>query len=107
MEPADFVCQFLIEKDGHVQICHFGMCQEDANLIIKHPQVMIASDSSAMAWGFVGGDVLESAGPGGPVVIYAQAAQLGLDNFGMEQEYILIILSGLLLLILFILQLKM
>jgi len=49
MEPADFVCQFLIEKDGHVQICHFGMCQEDANLIIKHPQVMIASDSSAKA----------------------------------------------------------
>ena len=49
MEPADFVCQFLIEKDGHVQICHFGMCQEDANLIIKHSQVMIASDSSAKA----------------------------------------------------------
>ncbi|MFC1714223.1 amidohydrolase family protein [Candidatus Poribacteria bacterium] len=49
MEPIDFVCQFLIEKDGRVQICHFGMSQDDANLIIKHQQVMIASDSSAKA----------------------------------------------------------
>lgn len=49
MEPADFVCQFLIEKKGSVSICHFCMCQEDTNLIIKHPQVMIASDSSAKA----------------------------------------------------------
>ena len=49
MEPADFVCQFLIEKNGRVSICHFSMCQEDTNLIIKHPQVMIASDSSAKA----------------------------------------------------------
>ncbi len=49
MEPIDFVCQFLIEKEGQVQICHFGMSQEDANLIIKHQQVMIASDSSAKA----------------------------------------------------------
>ena len=47
MEPAEFVCQFLIEKDGRVSICHFSMCQEDTDLILKHPQVMIASDSSA------------------------------------------------------------
>lgn len=49
MQPSDFVCQFLIEKNGHVIICEFSMCQEDTNLIIKHPQVMIASDGSAKA----------------------------------------------------------
>jgi N-acyl-D-amino-acid deacylase len=49
MEPADFVCQFLIEKNGQVSICHFSMSQEDTNLILKHPLVMIASDSSARA----------------------------------------------------------
>ena len=49
MEPAEFVCQFLIEKNGSISICQFSMCQEDTNLIIKHPQVMIASDSSARA----------------------------------------------------------
>jgi N-acyl-D-amino-acid deacylase len=49
MKPAEFVCQFLIEKNGRVSICHFSMSQEDTDLILKHPQVMIASDSSARA----------------------------------------------------------
>ncbi len=49
MEPEDFVCQFLIEKGGTASICHFSMCQEDTDLILKHPLVMIASDSSAKA----------------------------------------------------------
>lgn len=49
MEPVDFICQFLIENAGNISICHFSMCQEDTDLIIKHPQVMIASDSSARA----------------------------------------------------------
>lgn len=49
MEPTEFVCQFLIEKNGRVSICQFAMSQEDTNLIIKHPQMMIASDSSARA----------------------------------------------------------
>ncbi len=49
MDPVDFVCQFLIEKNGTVSICHFSMCYEDTDLILKHPQVMIASDSSAKA----------------------------------------------------------
>jgi N-acyl-D-amino-acid deacylase len=47
MEPADFVCQYLIEHKGSVSICQFSMCQEDTNLILSHPQVMIGSDSSA------------------------------------------------------------
>lgn len=49
MEPADLICQFLIEKNGQVSICHFSMCQEDTDLILKHPHVMIGSDSSARA----------------------------------------------------------
>jgi len=49
MEPAKLVCQLLMEKSGQVSICHFSMCQEDTDLILKHPQVMIGSDSSARA----------------------------------------------------------
>jgi len=55
MDPVDFVCQFLIEKRGSVSICHFSMCDEDTDRIIGHPQVMIASDSSAKApYGILG-----------------------------------------------------
>ena len=49
VEPAEFVCQFLIEQHGRVGICHFSMCQEDTDLILSHPLVMIGSDSSARA----------------------------------------------------------
>ena len=47
MDPEEFVRQYLIEYKGSVSICQFSMSQEDTNLILSHPQVMIASDSSA------------------------------------------------------------
>lgn len=49
IEPEEVVCQLLIENDARVSICHFTMCQEDTDLILKHPQVMIGSDASARA----------------------------------------------------------
>jgi len=41
---------------------------------------------TALANGFVGGDVLLSAAPGGPLVLYAAAVALGLDLMGTETD---------------------
>lgn len=47
--PEEVVCQLLIENEARVGICHFTMCQEDTDLILKHPQVMVGSDASVRA----------------------------------------------------------
>ncbi len=46
------------------------------------PQTGIFNSGSAQAHGFVGADVLHSAGPGGPPVLYAPANALGLNLTG-------------------------
>lgn len=49
VEPAEMVCQLLVENGMDVAMCTFTMCQEDTDIILKHPQIMIASDASAKA----------------------------------------------------------
>ena len=49
VEPTEMVCQLLIENEMDVAMCTFTMCQEDTDIILSHPFIMIASDSSAKA----------------------------------------------------------
>ncbi len=49
-------------------------------------EVPPANSGTAMANGFVGGDVLVTMAPGGPPAVYAPAAALGLDFGGMEPD---------------------
>ncbi|HIE28944.1 TPA: D-aminoacylase, partial [Candidatus Poribacteria bacterium] len=49
VEPAEMVCQLLIENDMDVAMCTFTMSQEDTDVILSHPFIMVASDSSAKA----------------------------------------------------------
>ena len=49
VEPAEMVCQLLTENEMDVAMCTFTMCQEDTDVILSHPFIMIASDSSAKA----------------------------------------------------------
>ncbi len=49
LDAAEMVCQLLEEKKMDVSMCTFTMCQEDTDAILKHPQIMIASDASAKA----------------------------------------------------------
>ncbi|MBM3237713.1 D-aminoacylase [Candidatus Poribacteria bacterium] len=49
VEPAEMVCQLLIENEMDVSMCTFTMCQEDTEVILSHPFIMVASDSSAKA----------------------------------------------------------
>jgi len=49
LQPAEMVCQLLEKKKMEVSMCTFTMCQEDTDVILKHPQIMIASDASATA----------------------------------------------------------
>jgi hypothetical protein len=48
----------------------------------QDPLTGVWNSGSAQAHGFAGGDVLHSAGPGGPPVLYAPAALLGLNLTG-------------------------
>lgn len=52
----------------------------------QDPMTGIWNTASAQAHGFVGGDVLYSAGPGGPPVVYAAAGQLGLNLTGQLDD---------------------
>ena len=48
-DPYDAAVDLMIEEDGNVRQVAFGMCEDDIELIMKHPLVMIGSDGSAYA----------------------------------------------------------
>jgi N-acyl-D-amino-acid deacylase len=48
-DPYEFVCDLLIQEGGDVSIIGFGMSEENTVRVLKHPQVMVASDGSALA----------------------------------------------------------
>jgi len=48
-DPYEFACDLLIEERGDVSIVGFGMSEENTELVLKHPLVMLCSDGSALA----------------------------------------------------------
>jgi len=48
-DPYEFACDLLIEEGGDVSIVGFGMSDENTELVLKHPLVMLCSDGSALA----------------------------------------------------------
>lgn len=48
-DPYEFVCDLLISEKGSVDIIGFGMSQENTELVLKHPLVMLCSDGNALA----------------------------------------------------------
>jgi N-acyl-D-amino-acid deacylase len=48
-DPYEFACDLLIEERGDVSIVGFGMSEENTELVLKHPWVMLCSDGSALA----------------------------------------------------------
>ena len=48
-DPFEFTRQLLLEEDGNVSMCGFGMSEENTSRILSHPLCMTASDASARA----------------------------------------------------------
>ena len=48
-DPYVFCCDLLIEEGGDVSIVGFGMSEEDTEVVLRHPRLMVASDGSALA----------------------------------------------------------
>ncbi|MDH4272106.1 MAG: D-aminoacylase [Candidatus Aminicenantes bacterium] len=48
-DPYEFACDLLIQEGGDVSIIGFGMSEENTVRVLRHPQVMVASDGSALA----------------------------------------------------------
>jgi len=48
MAPYELVCDLLIEEGGDLGHFGFGMSDENTELILKHPLVMLCSDGSAL-----------------------------------------------------------
>ena len=47
-EPVDAALDLIIEERGDINQITFGMCEEDVEMIMKHPLVMIGSDGSSL-----------------------------------------------------------
>ncbi|NLN84331.1 MAG: D-aminoacylase [Firmicutes bacterium] len=47
-EPVDAALDLIIEEKGDVNQITFGMCEEDVEMIMQHPLVMIGSDGSSL-----------------------------------------------------------
>jgi N-acyl-D-aspartate/D-glutamate deacylase len=47
-DPYELACDLLIQEGGDVSIIGFGMSEENTVRVLRHPQVMIASDGSAL-----------------------------------------------------------
>jgi len=47
-EPVDAALDLIIAEKGTVNQITFGMCEEDVEMIMKHPLVMIGSDGSSL-----------------------------------------------------------
>ena len=48
-DPFEFTRQLLLEENGNVAMCGFGMSEENTSRILANPLCMIASDASARA----------------------------------------------------------
>lgn len=48
-DPYEFACDLLIQEGGDISIIGFGMNEENTVRVLKHPQVIVASDGSALA----------------------------------------------------------
>ncbi len=48
-DPYEFACNLLVKEKGEVGYIGFGMSEEQTEEILKHPQVMLCSDGSALA----------------------------------------------------------
>ncbi len=48
-DPYEFSCDLLISEGGDVSIIGFGMSENNTDLILKHPLVMLCSDGVALA----------------------------------------------------------
>ena len=48
-DPFEFTRKLLIDENGSVSMCGFGMSEENTSRILSHPLCMVASDSSARA----------------------------------------------------------
>jgi len=48
-DPYEFMCDILVKEKGSVGYIGFGMSEEQTEEILKHPQVMLCSDGSALA----------------------------------------------------------
>jgi N-acyl-D-amino-acid deacylase len=48
-DPYEFSCDLLIAEGGDVSIIGFGMSEDNTVRVLKHPQVMVCSDGSALA----------------------------------------------------------
>ncbi|MGB7296943.1 MAG: D-aminoacylase [Candidatus Aminicenantales bacterium] len=48
-DPYEFACDLLVQEGGDVSIIGFGMSEENTVRVLRHPQVMVASDGSALA----------------------------------------------------------
>ena len=48
-DPFEFTRNLLLQENGNVSICGFGMSEENTSRILSHPLCMIASDASARA----------------------------------------------------------
>lgn len=48
-DPFEFTRKLLLDENGSVSMCGFGMSEENTSRILSHPLCMIASDASARA----------------------------------------------------------
>ena len=48
-DPFEFTRNLLLQENGNVSMCGFGMSEENTSRILSHPLCMIASDASARA----------------------------------------------------------
>ncbi|HCY77682.1 MAG TPA: hypothetical protein DHV28_17355 [Ignavibacteriales bacterium] len=48
-DPFEFTRKLLIDENGSVSMCGFGMNEENTSRILAHPLCMVASDASARA----------------------------------------------------------
>ncbi|MBE0538231.1 MAG: D-aminoacylase [Ignavibacterium sp.] len=48
-DPFEFTRKLLIDENGSVSMCGFGMSEENTSRILSHPLCMVASDASARA----------------------------------------------------------
>lgn len=44
MEPFEAVIHLLKENNSEIKECRFGMCEENVEMILKHPRCMVGSD---------------------------------------------------------------
>lgn len=49
LDPYEFSCDLLISEGGGLSIIGFGMSEENTELVLKHPLVMLCSDGRALA----------------------------------------------------------